>query len=107
MTSDDLAQFRAQFPDCELAVLADLPTATVLAWDSPIKQPQERLDALCDTARDIFADAGSPYALMVTGTGTRLFLQAGSDLLCGVFAPAADIRPAIRAGRALLEAGKA
>ncbi|MDW3181957.1 hypothetical protein [Roseobacter sp.] len=48
---DRLDRLRTRFPGCRAVAFADLSTSTVLAASTREKMAQERLDALCDTAR--------------------------------------------------------
>ena len=48
---EELADFRSGHPGCHAVVFADLSTGMVLAHSTENKTTQEKLDALCDTAR--------------------------------------------------------
>lgn len=97
MTPDTLAGLRARCPDCELVALVDVTAGTVLASDAAIRPGQERLDALCAEAAELFG-AGMPFAARqacVAGpTGTRLFLRAptgGEEALCCLLGPGMEV----------------
>lgn len=113
MTITDLAQFRARFADCELIMLADVSTMTILGAESAVKMGQERLDEICAAAHDLFAGlsgADQNSALVLRPTGTRMFVRSHlepAEVLCGVFAPAADMTGTIDAAQALLETAPA
>lgn len=113
MTITDLAQFRARFDACELVLLADVSTMTILGSESSVRLGQERLDEICTAAHDLFADLGladQSSALVLKPTGTRMFVRSltePSEVLCGVFAPDADMTGTIDAALALLETAAA
>lgn len=50
--SEELAAFRNRMPGCSVVTFADLSTGMVLASSTAQKTAQERLDALCEAARD-------------------------------------------------------
>lgn len=101
MTRHLFKEFRAGFPACEIVVLTDLSTGTVLAWDSALKWPQDDLDALCArTGRLLRIGArGNPdeqasFAMLAHPGGTQIAVPAGGtrpEALCGVFAPGAPL----------------
>lgn len=113
MTISDLAQFRTQFDACELVMLADLSTMTILGSNSALKLGQEKLDEICVAAGDVFAahalgDQGA--AMVFRPTGTRLFVRSKdepSEVLCGVFAPDADMSGVLEAAQDLLDTAAA
>ena len=108
MTISDLAQFKTKFASCELVMLADVSTMTILGAESSVKLGQENLDDLCQDARDVFSDIGAEdqsQAIVLRPTGTRMFVRSSNDpseVLCGVFAPDADLTGTIDAAEALL-----
>ena len=100
MTPDMLKSLRAQVPDCDLIVYADLGSRTVLSADSALRYPQEHLDALCHCAADLFGAAtGSDTAateqvLFFGPTGGRGFfrnLAEPGEALCCICAAGTDI----------------
>lgn len=106
MTHDDLSRFRAGISTCELLTLVDLSTGTVLMSESDVHFGQERLDHLCDLARSVFTGdlAATGTAILAGPTGSRVFVQSPDDateVLCGLFGPAADLGAACAAGAAL------
>lgn len=108
MTHDDLSRYRAGIASCELLMLVDLSTGTVLMSDSDVHFGQERLDRLCALARSVFAgDLPATGTAIVSGpTGSRVFVQSPHDateVLCGLFGPAADLGAACAAGVALFD----
>ncbi|MGV6847876.1 MAG: hypothetical protein ACWA5A_05795 [Marinibacterium sp.] len=131
MKAGDLARLRSCVSGCELVVLADISTKTVLAWEGALKLPQEYLDSLCDLAGDIFAgqaddlsdqSSESPTqtpsgtspsevpdtAILAQPTGTRTFVRSPEDqgeVLCCVLAAEADPQAAIAASVAFFEPG--
>lgn len=108
MENVDLAEFRSRFASCELVMLADISTLTVLGSNSAIKMGQEHLDTLCATAEMIFDLAeGSQIrsAVLSKPTGRQMFVRAGtetSEIICGIFEPAADISDAIAGAEQML-----
>ncbi|MEM9318840.1 MAG: hypothetical protein AAGA70_07505 [Pseudomonadota bacterium] len=111
MTSVDLADFRAQLPQCELAVYADIGSGTVLLTDGSLRYPQEYLDALCECAAQLFRgdpafDGQATDPIMVFGpTGGRVFFRAPSDpteALCCICGPETDVTMLITAARRML-----
>ena len=106
MTHDDLVRFRAGFASCELVMLVDLSAGTVLMSDSTVHLGQERLDRLCETAGTIFAGdlPATGTAILSAPTGSHVFLQSPvdpSEVLCGLFGPAADLAVACSTGSEL------
>lgn len=111
MTPSALADFRSRLPDCELVVFADIGSRTVLGSDGALRYPQEHLDALCDTAAELFRDgpdlgAGPvEHVMFVSATGSRVFLRAANsprEALCCIGAPAMDFTVLLAEGRAAL-----
>ena len=107
MTRDDLADLRSNFADCEMLQLVDVAARTVLISDSISRLGQEHHDALCAQAAALFAPgaADSPgCALLASPTGTRVFVASqldATEVLCGVFAPGADLSMVEEATRAV------
>ena len=110
MENVDLAEYRSRFASCELVMLADISTLTVLGSDSAIKMGQEHLDALCATAERIFdlaQDEQIRTAVLSKPTGRQVFVRAGSamsEVICGVFEPTAEIGDAIIDAQNMLSA---
>lgn len=106
MTRDDLATLRSTLAACEMLQLVDVAARTVLIADSAVKLGQEHHDAHCTQAAAIFAPARAdpPGCAMLAGPmGTRVFVASPVDpgeVLCGLFAPGAElsaVEPAVRA----------
>lgn len=111
MTADDLARLRADVPECELALFADIESGTVLAVASALKHPQEDLDALCTEAARLFADSGTfedaepECAVLLTATGCRAFFRDPAEpgeALCCLCAPGVPPERLLEAGRGAL-----
>ncbi|MEM6609804.1 MAG: hypothetical protein AAF689_14645 [Pseudomonadota bacterium] len=111
MTPEALADFRAQLPQCELAVYADIRSGTVLLTDGALRYPQEYLDALSECAAQLFAEAPAfddhviDPVLIFGPTGGRAFFCSSvdpSEALCCLFGTGADITKLLAAGRALV-----
>ncbi|WP_371059463.1 hypothetical protein [Rhodosalinus sp. 5P4] len=109
MTADDLAQLRADLPECELAVFADVFSGTVLAADAALKHPQENLDALCAEAARLFSGAGAfegaepDTAVVLTSVTCRAFFRDPAEpgeALCCLCAPGVPPERLLEAGRA-------
>ncbi len=114
MTTDDLARLRADLPECELALFADIGSGTVLAVASALKHPQEDLDALCAEAARLFADSGAfagaeaECAVLLTATGCRAFFRDPAEpgeALCCLCAPGVAPERLLAAGRGALGGG--
>lgn len=95
MTTDDLAQFVHENAGCELAILADTRTQTILCAHSKLRLGQERLDDLCKMAARLFA-AGPELTDMrhITDLGQSLFFRAAPDTceaLCALCSRSADL----------------
>ncbi|SNS93225.1 hypothetical protein [Antarctobacter heliothermus] len=108
MTHDDLSRYRAGIACCELLMLVDLSTSTVLMSDSDVHFGQERLDHFCDLARSVFSGtfAATGTAILSGPTGSRVFVQSPDDaeeMICGLFGPAANLGAACAAGADLFQ----
>lgn len=105
-----LEGLRSSISGCELLLLADISTRTVLTWAGALKYPQEYLDKLCVQAAELFQTGqigGSGSAVLARLTGFSLFVCAPNDpaeVLCAVLAPSGDIHLADATCRAYLEA---
>lgn len=104
MNAGDLARLRSRIAGCELVVLADISTKTVLAWDGALRLPQEHLDTLCDLAAEILAvdpaaaQVQPDTALLTRTTGSRTFVRSPEDpaeVLCCVLAIGAEPQQAL------------
>ncbi len=106
-----LEGLRSSISGCELVLLADTSTRTVLTWAGALKYPQEHLDALCVQAAELFQTGqidSTGSAALARLTGVSLFLGAPDDpaeVLCCVLAPSCDVQIADATCRAFLEAG--
>ena len=106
-----LAGLRSSISGCELVLLADVSTRTVLTWSGALKYPQEYLDTLCVQAADFFRTGQigrSGAAVLARLTGCTLFIAAPDDpaeVLCCVLAPFCDVQKADQACRMYLDTG--
>ena len=115
MTAQPLDLFCQQNPGCELAVLADVSTDTVLASHGVVKWPQEQVDALIALADALLSigqtgpDNSTPQrdsAVLARDTGMHVVLRAGSgssEIFCGVFAPDTDMEGVFEAAETLCQ----
>lgn len=90
MPAEALIRLRSELPDCELAMLADLGSRTVLGWDGALKFPQEQLDSLAATAAELLARAeAADTAIVSTPTEARVFIRApgGGARRCALSRP--------------------
>ena len=117
--NEELDELRAGVSGCDVAALVDLSTTMGLSTCAALRMPQEELDALAATARDVLtgpmADAAlgvdgadAPEAtqgLLATVSDTRAFFSAGSGrheaLIC-VCRPEADLSQVFDEGRKTL-----
>ena len=110
-TSKPLEAFRQEFEGCEIVAFLDISARTVLAWDGPLKWPQEHLDDLCEIARSVLTVGAEAEivqepqtAMLARPTGCFVFLRAApgvSEVLCCVFSPNAEVDHSYAAGRRL------
>ena len=114
MTRLNIATFRASFASCEIALLVDLSTRTVLAADSALRVGQEYLDTLCATACALFTtDATLPPAsaiIQASPSGLRFFLRSPCDpaeALCAIFGATDDLTGIEAAARPVFEPDEA
>lgn len=96
MTPNTFPDFRAAHPDCALLVLSDIRSGTVLAADGVLAYPQEYLDAISASAREVMAGSGArrDWALFMTPNGIRAFRAVphlGDVALTCLMAPGADV----------------
>ena len=104
---DNLEALRKAKAAVETATYLDLSSRTVLFASTAVKQPQERLDALCETARMLFGAAGDGSAEAVSfGPGEALVfcrsVDAPEEAVCLVCAPDIDIAEALEAAHGVL-----
>jgi len=102
---DHLNAIRQDVPACRAVVLADLTTRVILCVSAEDRPPQERLDALCDTAirlldsdtSRVLARAGQipPLeALVFSADGMEVFLRTPTlpdEALCCLCGPDVDV----------------
>ena len=109
MTKDDLEQFMRRISGCELVILADISTQTILCAHAIVKLGQERFDALCESAARIFdLQPAATTARMITPTGQTLFWRASSgtpEVVCALCSSDTDVGRFHSAAHALLTAG--
>lgn len=53
MILEHLKALQEELPECQVVALVDLSSGIVLCVSAKVKQPQERLDALCKTATEL------------------------------------------------------
>ena len=117
--NEELDAFRAGVSGCDVAALVDLSTSMVLSTSTSLRLPQEELDALAATAKDVLTGpmseaalgvdgADAPEAtegLLATASDTRTFFSAGSGrheaLIC-VCGPDADLAQVFEGARRTL-----
>ena len=116
-----IEEIQAGFSQCQAVTLADIASKTVLYVSAAKKQPQERLDALCEAAaemlsgnaaQDLVAASGGDSddlmqeSIVIQGDETLIFLRSPVDpaeaLLC-VCEAGLDIREFLAFGRSKLE----
>ena len=115
---DDL---RRALPGCSLVVLGDFFSQITLCVSSQDKHPQERLDALCESAgtlldgpvaQSVTAVMGLPdgnafsQAILFSPTSMQIFLRSPeeeADMLCCVLSLNANAENALGQARATLQ----
>lgn len=103
-----LERLRTCTAGCELVLLADVSTGTVLAWNGAVRYPQEHLDGLCAIAADLLGPGQGPAsrtAVLALETGCQTFVRApdnAEEVLCCVLAVSGDVAGALEASRAFL-----
>lgn len=107
MSLSDLDRLRRAVPGCEVAMLADLSTHTVLGTSAALALPQEMNDLLCHEATSALTADGqfAGSAVLVRPLGTRAFLRAPGhpdEVLCIVAAPGIDVSALLRSAGAAL-----
>ena len=100
--SETLDALRQSRTAVETATYLDLSSGTVLYTSTAVRQPQERLDALCSTAQTLFgeADDGAADAISFGPTEALVFCrsgQASSEVVGLVCAPDVDVPDIIEA----------
>ncbi|PWE31393.1 hypothetical protein DDZ14_12830 [Maritimibacter sp. 55A14] len=118
---DHLEELRRNFPECSTVAFGDISAGLVLSVSSAQRLPQERLDALCLTGKELLdgrtarsvgtalPPGAEPlqHALRMEGGGLEIFLRSpavATDALCIVATPEVDIDALISRGRAELQA---
>ena len=94
MTTDALTELRTGLAGCELVVLVDVVSQTVLLSSAAVEQGQEHLDDLCAQAGSLLGQAGESFCILAHATGARVFLRASASdavALCMVFDPQARL----------------
>ncbi len=105
-----LDALRGAVEGCEVVIVADLGTRTVLGASGAVRLPQEALDALCAEAADILQPVdGQPRASAVLAgpTGTRVFLRSTEETdlaIALVLPPGAAVGQAMAAAAGYLAA---
>lgn len=107
--SENLDALRKSRNSVETATYLDLSSGTVLYASTAVRQPQERLDALCSTARALFDEAadGSAEAVSFGPTEALVFCRSGeapTEAICLVCAPDVDLADILQAAHRALEA---
>ena len=93
-TLDQMDELRDGFPGCRAVALADMSSGIVLCVSEIEKHPQERLDALCATANELFntaaarkvfgalkngENANQDQGMTITPSETCIFLRSPAD----------------------------
>lgn len=109
---EQLDALRRDSADVETATYLDLGSGTVLYASTSVRQPQERLDALCSTARLLFDEAadGSAEAVSFGPTEALVFCRSESspgEAVCLVCAPDVDLGAVLGAAQRVLAAAEA
>lgn len=112
MNTGDLSQLRSMIDGCELVLLSDISTKTVLAWDGDLRFPQEHIDSFCDLAASVFAmiaikERSLPeFAVLTKPTGTRVFVRSidnPCEVICAVLSRSGDVSVAKDACQAFFD----
>lgn len=77
--ADQVTALRRAFPECRVATFADLASGLVLFTSSDARLPQERLDALCDRARQLLDAGADDAAAAALGAPVRLVATTDED----------------------------
>lgn len=106
--AENLDALRRSRAAVETATYLDLSSGTVLYASTSIRQPQERLDALCATAKALFGAAGdgSAEAISFGPTEALVFCRSDSvpnEAVCLVCAPDVDIAEMLGAAHRALK----
>lgn len=102
MISEQMDALRERFAGCDFLALADIGSRTVLSVSAAQKPPQEKLDAYCAAAAELFAgksasvyltalqhpgEAGLTTATILTDRRLIIFVRSPVDvneaMLCG------------------------
>ena len=102
--SENLDALRQSRTSVETATYLDLSSGTVLYASTAVRQPQERLDELCTTAKALFgeADDGAANAISFGPTEALVFCRSGetsSEVVGLVCAPDVDVPDILEATR--------
>lgn len=107
--SETLDALRQSRTSVEAATYLDLSSGTVLYASTAVRQPQERLDALCSTAKAMFDEAseGAAEAISFGPTEALVFCRAdhsASEIVGLVCAPDVDVPDILEATHRALRA---
>jgi hypothetical protein len=87
--ADQLTALRRDFPACRVATFADLSSGLVLFTSAASRLPQDRLDALSNRARALFAGpVGQTGAALLGGAVQQAVLADDDGLVVLVRSPA-------------------
>lgn len=105
--SENLDALRASRSSVETASYLDLSSGTVLYSSTAVRQPQERLDKLCATAKALFDEAadGAAEAVSFGPTEALVFCRSGeapTEAICLVCAPDIDLAEILEAAQKVL-----
>ncbi len=105
--SENLDTLRKNRSAVETATYLDLASGTVLYSSTAVRQPQERLDRLCATAKSLFDEAmdGAAEAVSFGPTEALVFCRsdaAPSEAVCLVCAPDIDLAEILGAAQRVL-----
>ena len=109
--SENLDALRKSRTAVEAATYLDLSSGTVLYASTAVKEPQERLDALCSTAQALFDETadGSAEAVSFGPTEALVFCRSGeapTEAICLVCAPDIDLAEILEAAHQVLGASE-
>lgn len=101
---DNLEALRRSHRAVETAAYLDLSSGTVLYTSATVRQPQERLDALCATAKALLGEPGDGTAIAVSLRSTEALVvsrspQSPSEALCVICAPDAAVSEILEGAR--------
>jgi len=124
MNLEHLKALLEEFPESRIAALVDMSSGIVLGVRAKEKQPQERLDALCDTATELLVGetgtaftkamglpgvTGQQQAVVASDSQTTLFLQLpdASEALIIVCSVGIDVARLLEAANCKFDAAAA